>query len=333
MRGYVGGPEAGSFQKEEASLADTWRVEKLIIPWILGSAVLAFLCGLWLRRRGRPEMPSEVRSFLERFREIVESSRPSFQVLGPTREGFGAVLKIEEQEWAVPLGELYLRERAFPGSLETSARKLCDELEDLCARVEDLPFEEAAGKILPQIRTREWIEHCTPAFGPGAVVHRPLFEDLSICFVLDEGDAMVFLTRAHLEFWGREVEDLWNLANANLSRLAEEEGGLPAPEEEGKPGLKRSEDGYAATRLLLAMDRERLDEVRGLVFGIPDRDTLLVAKGEDALPELMREVREQFGRGNHPLSRDLFRVGPEGLRRVSLPAEEGEAAPGRTEEA
>ena len=44
---------------------------------------------------------------------------------------------------AVPLGEVFLRERAFPADFDRTVDRLIDELHDHLATTHDLPFDEA----------------------------------------------------------------------------------------------------------------------------------------------------------------------------------------------
>ncbi len=273
----------------------------LVITWVLGAAVLASLLGPFLRRRRHAHGGGEAETFVLRFKETVERLRPEIEVLGPTAESFGVAVRVAGQEWVVPLGELYLRAKVFPGAFEEACRGLLLELEEAVVRVEDHPFDEAAASLLPQVRTLAWVRAAAPAFGPGALAYDELFDGLVVCFVLDDEDGMIFVTRAHLEHWGVGVEAVRQLAETNLRRLAGREELLPT--EADRVSVVRTSDGYANSRLLLAL-RARQGGLE-FAFAIPDRDTLLLARPE-AVPDLIRVARESHDRAARPISPAVF---------------------------
>ena len=123
-----------------------------------------------------------------------------------------------------------------------------------------------------------WIEQ-QARFGDGALVHRPLMEDLHIVYVIDDPHAMVFVCRAHLRQWRRSAEDVHRLAIANLQRRA---GVVSQVAAAGDPVLLQTGDGYDAARVLA------LDHADGLLVAIPDRDVLWLARDEGQSLEIGR---------------------------------------------
>lgn len=277
-----------------------------ILLWMALAGLAAFVVGRALRRAPIADMPREAQDFYLAFRRSLEDRYQDLQVLGPTVEGFGAVVQVGHQEFAVPLGELFLRERAFPGSLDDNVDRMCAELNEHMASIESEPFDLAMDRILPQIRTGEWIRENSPAMGPGKLATLPLFEDLVLCFVLDDAQSIVFVTEGHLKFWGIDLASLENLATRNLEAKA----GIPTEdlmEKATTEVIHLQGDPYDATRLLLAMQNTELDHVQSLAIGLPDRDSVVLGPKSE-LSALMEQVREDYGRGKHPVSPRIYEV-------------------------
>ncbi|HMQ23135.1 MAG TPA: hypothetical protein PKE00_11635 [Planctomycetota bacterium] len=280
----------------------------IFLCWSVAAMVLTGFFTRVFRRAPYHGVPDEALRFYERLIVELAKGHPEIEVIGPTREGFGAVLRVERQELAVPMGEVFLREKAFPDSFPATVERLVRELRDHLASIEDLLFDEAIDLVLPQIRAEEWIRGNSPAFGPGALVRRELFEGLDLCFVIDEGDSMVFVTEGHLRAWGIDAIALENLSMTNLRRLAASDGGLPVLQSEDAVALTvESGDGYDAARVLLALDRS-VEDVESLVFAMPDRDKLVVARRSADLATLMQSVEDSFEHAEHPISPRLFAI-------------------------
>jgi uncharacterized protein YtpQ (UPF0354 family) len=297
------------------------------VAWCVLAAVLAWAIRSRLKRAPYLGMPPEAEGFFVRLQEVLGERHPAIEVLGLTAEGFGMVLSVDRQQIQVPLGEVFLRERAFPDAFPQTVDRLVEEIRAHLAAIDDLPFDAAVNRILPQVRSQEWLRSHSPAFGPGRVITTPLHEDLVTCYVLDEEDSMLFVTEGHLAAWGTRAEDVANLAMTNLRRLAEQEGGLPLPApDDATLHLLHTGDGYDATRVLLALDESALEATRGLVFAMPDRDTLVVGRKSGDVVQLMQEVEAEYASSEHPISPRLFEVRDAGLAPVSGPEEASDRA-------
>jgi uncharacterized protein YtpQ (UPF0354 family) len=272
----------------------------------LGGLLAAFFTRLF-KRVPRSEVPQDTRRFYVRLDEVLRERHAGIEVVGLTRQGFGAVLRVDRQEVAVPLGEAFLRERAFPAGFDDIVDRLVTEIRQHLTAIGDLPFDEAVQRVLPQIRSEEWLRTQSPAFGPGRIPTTPIFDDLVTCYVLDEPGSMVFVTEGHLDAWGRRVEEIDNIAMANLRRLAAEDGGLPVPAADDKePRVLHTGDGYDAARLLLALDD--VDAAPGFVLAVPDRDTLVVGAPNADLSRLMGDVGAEYRCSDHPISPRVYKV-------------------------
>jgi uncharacterized protein YtpQ (UPF0354 family) len=289
------------------------------IPWILCSVLGAWLVGRAVQRAPFMGLSEAAREFLVRFSRRVRSHHPDVEVRSRLEGELGVVLAVDGQEIAVPLQALAAHLAAFPSLFDETVDRFVFEVRNHLARVDDAPFDLVFDRILPQIRTASWVDGHSPVFGDARIVSKAILDDLRICYVLDEPGSMVFVTEAHLKHWGRGVEDIDNLALANLRSRAAGAGGLPVPS--GKePAILATRDGYDAARLLLACGGVEAGGRDDLLFAIPDRDALWVGSPEGDLHELMGRVRREHDRSEHPVSAGVFRVTAAGLERVSEPA-------------
>ncbi|MFT4842374.1 MAG: hypothetical protein ACI90M_002848, partial [Candidatus Azotimanducaceae bacterium] len=118
-------------------------------------------------------------------------------------------------------------------------------------------------------------------------------------YVVDDSSCMVFLCRTHLKRWQKDVQDLHNLALANLAKL----GRNGIDDVSAESVLLQSGDGFDASRLLL------IDQQEGLLVAVPDRDTLWAGPeaGQD-IEQLMSVTEQIADRSQYPVSSRLFRV-------------------------
>lgn len=250
-------------------------------------------------RQVRGGYPPEVEAFLLRFESELAAAHPQVQFLGMLPDRFACLLRVDGQETPVGLHEAWHRAQAFPEAFpRLVARLLADVGEAGLDRVGDVDFMDAAPILLPQVRSREWVE-AQGAFGDAALVQRRLNDDLVTVYVIDDPHCMVFVCREHLRRWRKTEADLHNLALSNLARL----GGESLVGAGAEPMVLQSGDGFDAARVLL------LDQVEGLLVAIPDRDTLWVgpASGQN-LEQLMTTTEAIARQSSHPVSPRLYRV-------------------------
>ncbi|MBL8724914.1 MAG: DUF1444 family protein [Planctomycetes bacterium] len=290
--------------------ADTHGMVWLWVGW----AVAALVAVVWFRRLLQPlqPYPPEVAAFLLRFETELALRHPGVLFLGMLGEGFGCLLRVDGQEVPVGLAAAFRRAEAFPSAFPAMVDSLVAEVRERgLDRVDDCEFAAAAPRLLPQVRSRQWLEQ-RGCFGDSGLVHRPLHRDLVVVYALDDGQSMVFVCRAHLQRWRRTVDDVHNLALANLAARSDARQ-LQVPADQ--PVLLRSGDGYDAARaLLLAPPQE------GLLVAVPDRDTLWfsTAAGQD-LATLMATTEDLAQQAAHPVSPQLWRVTNGGFEAVSAP--------------
>ncbi len=285
----------------------------LLGAWIaLSLMAIAAFHRMRSRHRG-VAIPPEVQAFVQRLENELRTQHPHVELRGMIPGRFAAVLAMRGQELPVSLHQLYRRCAAFPDCFAATVSRFLDELETgALERTSDHLFADVATLVLPQIRGTDWVREQGAVFGDAALVHRPLTDDLAICYVVDEPWCMTFVCRAHLRQWGKTEEDLFHLATRNLHRLAGHD--LPVPSAQDDPVLLRTGDGFDAARILL-LDPDKVD---GLLVAVPERDVLwLGSESAEDLPQLMAKTVEQSERSAHPVSPHVYRMDHGRLVQVS----------------
>lgn len=279
----------------------------LLMGWVAAAVVLA-----WLHHRMRrvePSLPSQVEEFLVSF-EAELAAFPEVEYLGLLPGQFTGLLRVGGQETPVPLQGLYRQVQAYSDRLGVLVQQLIEEIKEVgLDHLEDHQFGSVATAILPQVRSRAWLTE-QGLFGDGALVHRPLCEELMVVYVIDDEHTMVFVCRAHLKQWGRTSEDLHSLSISNLARLGGSEQLKQMAQAESV--LVQTGDGYDAARVLL------LEDFDGMLVALPDRDTLWIGQDPAIEPDAKRPARrlmalsaaaETMARSApHPVSEQVFRV-------------------------
>lgn len=270
--------------------------------WVaLGWSLAAFAAAMVHRRWQRLAAPPspEVAAFMVRFENELASAHPEVGFLGMLPDRFACLLRIDGQDTVVSMHELFRHAEVRPDGFTRCVASLIEDIREVgLDRVGDIDFAAAAPLLLPQIRSRSWLDR-QGTFGDSGLVHTHLAADLVTVYVIDDASNMVFVCREHLRRWRRDVADLHNLALANLARRG---GALPTgPLQE--PVVLQSGDGFDAARVLL------LDKPDGLLVAIPDRDTLWVGpeEGQD-LAQLMAATEAIAEHSSHPVSEQIFRI-------------------------
>jgi hypothetical protein len=270
-----------------------------LLGWLAVSGAAALLHHRW--RSGQPQLGPELAAFVLRFETILAERHPEVRFAGLLPDQFACLLEVDGQETPVALDDAYRHEHAFPDALPDYVARLVAEIRDVgLDRLDDVDLAFASPLLLPQVRSRAWLEQ-KGVFGDSGLVHRALNDDLVVVYVIDDAHAMVFLSRAHLQRWRKSETDIHNLALANLARLdPAERDRLRAV---AAPLRVAVGDGYDAARVLL------LEATDGLLVSVPDRDLLWVGGEADAdLVGLMADAREIAARAPHPVSARVYRL-------------------------
>lgn len=252
-------------------------------------------------RSARPGYPPEVAAFLLRFETVLAANHPDVQFLGMLPERFACLMRVRGQETPVALHDAWRQAEAFPDGFERMVARLVTDIAEVgLDRVDDLDFAAAAPLLMPQVRSRAWVDG-QGSFGGAALVHRPMNDELATVYVVDDAQSMVFVCREHLRRWRKTEVDVHNIALANLARSGT--GKLEGTQATQEPLLVQTGDGFDAARVLL------LEQAEGLLVAIPDRDTLWVGPEEGQnIEHLMATTEEIAQKSAHPVSPSLWRV-------------------------
>lgn len=151
-------------------------------------------------------------------------------------------------------------------------------------------------------------------------IRTPWVGGLTVGYVVDEDDSYRYVQPQMLEQWQLSVEDLHNLAIANLREYAQEhplEVTMVGEESDPRMLMPVRPDAYNCSRILDPGFHGRLRDLFGpeLVVGVPNRDFFVAVSMKD--PDLIEQVRsrvnEDFATMHHPLTRRLLVVSADGV--------------------
>lgn len=270
--------------------------------WVsVGWCALA-LAGVVLHHRLRSKSsryPPEVAAFVLQLENELAAAHPGVQFLGMLPDRFACLMRVDGQETPIGLYEAFRHAEAFPESFTRMVAQLVGDVRDVgLDRADELDFATAAHLLMPQVRSKEWLDE-QGTFGDSGLVHTAINDQLVTVYVVDDSSCMVFLCRTHLKRWQKDVQDLHNLALTNLAKL----GRNGIDDVSAESVLLQSGDGFDASRLLL------IDQQEGLLVAVPDRDTLWAGPeaGQD-IEQLMSVTEQIADRSQYPVSSRLFRV-------------------------
>ena len=268
-----------------------------IIGWCVVALVVAAI--FHRIRSTSSRYPPEVAAFVLQLQQELLAAHPRVEFLGMLPDRFACLMRVDDQETPVGLSEAFGHAEAFPESFSHTVAQLIEDVREVgLDRVDELEFSTAAQLLMPQVRSKDWLDE-QGTFGDSGILYTAINDQLVTVYVVDDASCMLFLCRAHLKRWRRELREVHNLALANLARLGR--NGLD--QASGESVLLQSGDGFDASRVLL------LDQEEGLLVAVPDRDTLWVGPEDGQnLGHLMSVTQEIANRSQHPVSSDLFRV-------------------------
>ncbi|HEX6813724.1 MAG TPA: hypothetical protein VF384_19040 [Planctomycetota bacterium] len=252
-------------------------------------------------RRGFPSSPPGLRSFTSRLQAELAAAHPGVKLVGMLPNRLVCLLRVDGQETPVGLQSALRHHDAPPDAFSRMVARLIADIRELgLDRVSDVDFAAAAPLLLPQVRSRAWLDE-QGSFGDSALVHTPINDQLVTVYVIDERDTMVFVCRGHIKSWRKTTADVHNLALTNLARLGTEQ--VRAASEAKQPTVLQSGDGLDAARVLL------LDQSSGLLVAVPDRDTLWVGPEAGQNIEQLMTVTEAISEQSaHPVSPQVWRL-------------------------
>lgn len=271
-----------------------------IVGWLLAAVMVA-----WLHRRldrARPRYPAEVMSFALKLETELGRCHPGVEFLGMLPDRFACLLRVDGQETPVSLHDAYRHHQTFPDAFSSMVARLVEDVREVgLDRVGDLDFAAVAPLLLPQVRSREWLQ-LQGCFGDSGLAYSALNDQLVTVYVIDDPHSMVFVCRAHLRRWRKSERDVHNLAVANLARMGDVQLGAVAGRRD--PIVLQTGDGYDAARVLLLT--EAADD---LLVAMPDRDTLWVGTEQGLnLEQLMATTQAIASKAAHPVSPQVWRL-------------------------
>jgi hypothetical protein len=182
---------------------------------------------------------------------------------------------------------------------------------------QDAPFEQVKDRILPMIILQGEGEAEGNA-GGAAIVAEPLVEGLQIAYAIDSDRTIAYIPQAAFARWTISMDDLHDIAIANLVARSESISAHAAADEDGEVNLIlfQTMDGFDASRILLPTLHERLREHLGSPFaaGIPNRDILLCFRNDEETVERLKDkIADDYRQMPHQVTEKLLLVTPDGL--------------------
>lgn len=126
------------------------------------------------------------------------------------------------------------------------------------------------------------------------MVTQPWIDGLLIGYAIDHDRTIAYVSRHQYERWGVDIDQMHEIALANLVQRSEAINAHASQDEDGSVNLVlfQTMDGYDASRILLPTLHARLREHLGSPFAaaIPNRDILICFRDD---PDLIGRVKEQ----------------------------------------
>jgi uncharacterized protein YtpQ (UPF0354 family) len=256
-----------------------------------------------------PRMPREPEAFAEHVAALLKRIQPGYSIeLSGPRELIinGRRLDLEnlyrmvnhEPDRGVEIVEHYL-DQLFAGD---------------GSQLGSMTLEFVRPKIMPRIQPEAIFQHLSREM----VAHVPFVNDTVVVFVIDLPQMTVSITTEQMIRWGLAIDELEEIARANLDRYTPDlEVQIVESKEGGRAAILAEQDGYDAARLLLSNLFETLAPRLGGNFyvALPARDMFL-ALSPDPEPFVKRlhdRVSHDYRRLPYPITRDFFLVTRDGV--------------------
>jgi hypothetical protein len=215
---------------------------------------------------------------------------------------FGLIVFVEEAEgsdWIrLDLQKQYGEYQRNPGRLGMIVAGVAQETQArMQAGIEDTPFEDVRADIFPILM---------PPFALRRLeepARRPFLAGLSVVYGVQTNGQFTFITLEDVARWGRDVQDLDQLALDNLARETRENEALLCEDE--LCGWA-SGDGYDATRMIVPqLRRDIVEEIGPAVYAVP-REDVFVALPVRLTERIKARVQQDFAAAPNPISPEVF---------------------------
>lgn len=210
------------------------------------------------------------------------------------------------------LGNFYAAYAQNPALIDTVVQNFIEAALGFVPNRAESDYDSLADRIFPMLKPAGILATVAERKVP-MLAWQQFLADLIVTYVIDEPQSVVFVNEDHLERWGVAQADLHAQALANLRRRTlEERDYTVAGEGEQRLFIWNTNDGYDATRLLLADVLARWQrEVGGqIVVGIPNRDFLIAFGDSDrtVLGNIAKQVQLDVANQPYALTDQLFTV-------------------------
>jgi uncharacterized protein YtpQ (UPF0354 family) len=245
--------------------------------------------------------------------QVIELVKSRFPLVKLARAEQPFALRINGQ--VASLENLYRSTRLKPEDIKHNVERWAVELLRAAEGSPDqgASFETLSERILPMILSQAQADPNSPS-----TISQPLVADLHIAYAIDSDRTIAYIPRAQFDSWKISIEDLHNVAIANLVSRSESIAAHAAPDGQGRVSLIlfQTMDGFDASRVLLPTLHERLREYLGSPFaaGIPNRDILLCFRNDpETVDNLRKQIATDYQNMPHQVTDKLLLVTPDGL--------------------
>lgn len=263
-------------------------------------------------------MPPTIDEFRARVVEIIEREYPTVRPEVTSAWSLELVTPQGEPVGTIGLENLYRDCLLKAEAMGAIIRDYLDQLIESLGDVDDFQvYEKVRDRVLPMLKSEEWIANlpnlATTEFAPG----------LRMCFAIDSPTRVAYVSKEMVESWNVPLERVEEIAQDNLARKGSVEMMVLRDENEGVVALVINvQDGYDATRLVLPSVRDSFAEELGdeYLVGIPNRDFLIAfsERDEETASGIIRQVKHDYQRMNHPIASAIYRVRPDAIEITDL---------------
>ena len=221
----------------------------------------------------------------------------------------------QDKAYGIGLGNLHRMYIMAPAQLDQLVEMMVQQVRSLPAQIQAKERGAPTQDLLPQIKAAEFLRQADRQ-GIG-IARQPLVGDLSVVYVADTPASMRFLTDEDIAKNKLTLAQMHELALANLARKTANTGYVVGGEGARTLVISQTRDSYDAARILLPDLRTQVAQYLGgrLLFGIPNRDFLIMLGDQDAgfVAEIAAQVARDFESQPHPLSPRLYAVEDSGF--------------------
>jgi uncharacterized protein YtpQ (UPF0354 family) len=254
-------------------------------------------------------MPEGPEAFAQQVAEMIRKLQPECEIeLGGPRE-----LIINGRR--LDLENLYRMVNHEPERGEEIVERYLDQLfSGDTAQLGHFSLDFVRPRIMPRIQPVTIFNHLSREM----VAHSEFVNETVVVYVIDLPQMTVSITTEQMVRWGLCIEELEELAKANLDGYTPElELQVVTSKEGGKAIIVAEQDGYDAARLLMSDLYRRLAPRLGGNFyvALPARDMFLAMtpNPDQFVKRLSDRVEHDYKRLPYPISSDLFLVTADGV--------------------